>query len=76
MVCTQCCCNSQCLQHRALNPDDDLPELSEVVARSLRPPQAIATQCQATVEKMKTKFKLEKVEKKEKETAENIFKDK
>ncbi len=69
-------CGLQCLQHRALNPDDPLPELSPVIANYLKPPAAVAVQCSATVEKMKGKFKLEKVaKKKEEETAQNIFKD-
>ncbi|ELU08335.1 hypothetical protein CAPTEDRAFT_163248 [Capitella teleta] len=63
----------QCLQHRALNPDDPLPDLSEVVRRSLEPPVCVATQCESTVEKMKEKYSLQRVEKKKKETAENIF---
>jgi ATP-dependent DNA helicase 2 subunit 2 len=65
----------QCLQHRALNPDDPLPALSEIVAKSLARPAAIEVQCQATIEEMKDKFKLELVAKEKKdETAESVFK--
>ena len=65
---------SQCLQHRALNPDDPLPPLSEVIASYLKLPKVIEVQCQATVDKMKEKFKLEMVAKEKKdETADNLF---
>ena len=69
-------CVVQCLQHRALNPDDPLPELSEVIARSLEPPQEVVTQCQATLQQIKDKYTLNRVEKKDQETGDKIFKDK
>lgn len=65
----------QCLQHRALNPDEPLPALSDVIAGSMKVPEAVEVQCQATVDKMKDKFKLELVAKeKNDDTGENIFK--
>ncbi|XP_064596853.1 X-ray repair cross-complementing protein 5-like [Liolophura sinensis] len=65
----------QCLQHRVLNPDDPLPELSPLVANYLKPPQEVITKCQDNVEKVKTLFKLEvNTKKKEEQTGENMFK--
>ena len=66
----------QCLQHRALNPDDPLPELSPLIANYLKPPQEVLTTCEESFEKMKKKFKLEVVKKKEEKTGENLFKEK
>jgi len=66
----------QCMQHRVLNPDDPLPELSPLVAEYLKPPQEVTTKCEATVTKMKQLFKLEDIsKKKEKQTGQNMFKD-
>jgi len=65
----------QCLQHRALNPDEPLPALSDVITSCLQIPATVEVQCRATLEKMKDKFKLELVAKEKKEeTAENVFK--
>ncbi|KAL4218077.1 X-ray repair cross-complementing protein 5 [Mactra antiquata] len=63
----------QCLQHRAFNPDDPLPELSPLIAESLKPPQEVMASCTESLEKLKEKFKLEKVKKKEEVTGENMF---
>ena len=66
----------QCLQNRALNPDDPMPELSSVVAKSLSTPSEVVTKCQQTVEKMENKYKLVQiVKKKDDNVAGNIFKD-
>ena len=66
----------QCLQHRALNPDDPLPELSPLIANYLKPPQEVLTSCEESMEKLKKSFKLEVVKKKEEKTGENLFKEK
>ncbi|XP_061178116.1 X-ray repair cross-complementing protein 5-like [Saccostrea echinata] len=66
----------QCLQHRALEPHEPLPELSPLVANSLKPPQEIVTRCEAQCDKIKELFKLEVVKKKEDKTGENMFKQK
>ena len=65
----------QCLQHRALNPDDALPELSPLIANYLKPPQEIITKCEHRVEKIQKLFKLEEVKQKEERTGEKLFKD-
>ena len=64
----------QCLQYKALNPDESLPELSPVIAASLKPPSEVAESSKAVIEKMKTKFVLEPVAKKDVATGDNIFK--
>lgn len=64
----------QCLQYRSLNPDESLPELSPVIAASLKPPSEVAENSKAVIEKMKAGFKLEPVAKKEVATGDNIFK--
>ena len=66
----------QCLQHRALNPDDPLPELSPLIANYLKPPEEVVASCSESVDKLKKKFKLEVVKKKEEKTGENVFKEK
>lgn len=65
----------QCLQHRALNPDEQLPELSPLIANYLKPPQEVVTACGESMDKLKKKFKLEVVKKKEEKTGENLFKE-
>ncbi|XP_071110687.1 X-ray repair cross-complementing protein 5-like [Haliotis cracherodii] len=66
----------QCLQHRAENTDEGLPELSPIIASYLKPPQEIITNCEEHVEKIKKLFKLEMVtKKKEEQTGETMFKD-
>ncbi|XP_022297407.2 X-ray repair cross-complementing protein 5-like [Crassostrea virginica] len=66
----------QCLQHRALQPHDPLPELSPLIANSLNPPQEVSARCEAQCDKIKDLFKLEQVKKEEKKTGENMFKQK
>ncbi|XP_070533798.1 X-ray repair cross-complementing protein 5-like [Ptychodera flava] len=66
----------QCLQHRALNPNDPLPEIDRVVESYLEPPKEVLTSCEPQVEKLKKLFKLERVvKKKEDKTGENLWKD-
>ncbi|KAK7458656.1 hypothetical protein BaRGS_00039108, partial [Batillaria attramentaria] len=66
----------QCLQHRALNPDDPLPELAPMIARCLQRPQVIEATCQADLEQVKKVFKLETVaKKKEQQTGDAMFKE-
>ncbi|XP_060075599.1 X-ray repair cross-complementing protein 5-like isoform X2 [Ylistrum balloti] len=65
----------QCLQHRALNPDEPLAELSPLVANYLKPPQEVLTKCEEHIESLKKVFKLEVVKKKEEKTGENQFKE-
>lgn len=65
----------QCLQNRALNPDDPLPELSPVVANLLEPPADILVKSEEKIEKLEKMFKLEVVKKKEEKTGENVFKE-
>ena len=66
----------QCLQHRALNPDDPLPELSPVIANGLKPPVAIETKCEPVIKEMKNLFKLKPIErKKDEKTGDDMFKD-
>lgn len=66
----------QCLQHRALEHHEPLPELSPMIANSLNPPQEVSARCEAQCEKIKNLFKLEKVKKEDKKTGENMFKQK
>ncbi|KAK7091978.1 hypothetical protein V1264_009592 [Littorina saxatilis] len=66
----------QCLQHRALHPDEPLPELSPLIARCLQRPQAVEVACQASAEKLGKAFKLERVaKKKEDKSGEAMFKE-
>lgn len=67
----------QCLQHRALHPDEPLPELSPVVAAGLKPPPAVEAACGVVMDKMKRAFKLKVVEqKKDEKTGDDLFKNK
>ena len=65
---------TKCLQHRALHPDQPLPELSPIVAASIEVPSAVGTNSKSAVEQLKQKFKLERVNQKETATGESIFK--
>ncbi|KAK3726182.1 hypothetical protein RRG08_031509 [Elysia crispata] len=65
----------QCLQHRALHPDDPLPELSPIIANYLIPPESITSNSAPVSERMQKLFKLEVTDKiKQEETGENMFK--
>ncbi len=61
--------------HRALNPDDPLPELQEVIANYLQPPRALAAECEPHVEKLKGLFNLEVVHKKQEQVGDTLWKD-
>ncbi|CAG5125647.1 unnamed protein product, partial [Candidula unifasciata] len=66
----------QCLQHRALHPDDPLPELSPLISHYLEPPSGMVANILPILDKLKKVFKLEVVErKKEEQTGEAMFKD-
>ena len=64
------------MQHRALNPDDPLPDLSPAIANGLKPPTAIEAKCEPVTDKMKKLFKLKLIErKKDEKTGDDMFKD-
>lgn len=64
----------QCIQHRALNPDDtSLPDLEPVIASYLEPSGEFKARCVPQCTKVKAMFHLEKIEKKKETTAENVF---
>lgn len=65
----------QCLQHKALNPQEPLPELSPLMARQLDVPIKIANGCKSSLDTIKNKFKLELIQKKEIQTGQSFFKD-
>ncbi|XP_053328065.1 X-ray repair cross-complementing protein 5 [Spea bombifrons] len=67
----------QCLQHKALNPDDPLPPVEQHLLNMLEPPAEVKAACRASLEKMKLSFPLqEAVKKKEQRTAQDVFEDK
>ena len=61
--------------HRALNPDDPLPNIQEVIATYLKPPQALEAECTPHVEKIKDLFKLEVIKKKEEKVGDAMWKE-
>ena len=62
----------QCIQNRALNPDETrIPEIEEYILQSIRPIPEIAENCQVILNDIKNHFPLEEVTKKTK--ASNIF---
>lgn len=64
----------QCIQHRALNPEDpSLPDLDPVIASYLEPSEEFKARCAPQCIKVKDMFRLEKVEKKKDTAAENVF---
>ncbi|XP_014668438.1 PREDICTED: X-ray repair cross-complementing protein 5-like [Priapulus caudatus] len=66
----------QCLQHRALNPDEPLPELLPLVAKYLQPCEEVEARCESTVKRMRNLFPLEELQtKKEVETGASVFQD-
>ncbi|BFZ21576.1 hypothetical protein BsWGS_24615 [Bradybaena similaris] len=66
----------QCLQHRALHPDEPLPELSPLISNYLQPPSAMLAGSLPVLDKLRKVFKLESVErKKEEQTGEAMFRD-
>ncbi|KAJ7388679.1 X-ray repair cross-complementing protein 5 [Desmophyllum pertusum] len=65
----------QCIQHRALNPDDpSLPDLEPVIASYLEPSAEFKARSAPQCTKVKDMFRLEKIEKKKETAAENVFK--
>ncbi|KAH9487958.1 X-ray repair cross-complementing protein 5 [Bulinus truncatus] len=62
----------QCLQHRVLNPDDPLPELSPIVSNYMTPPAIVLRKSKTVLEKLKKCVKLEVVDKKPK-SDQNVF---
>ncbi|XP_073503568.1 X-ray repair cross-complementing protein 5 [Phyllobates terribilis] len=66
----------QCLQHKALHPDDPLPDIDQHLLDMLQTPAEVKTQCQAALEKVKSCFPLqESSKKKEQVTAQHVFSD-
>ncbi|EDV20349.1 uncharacterized protein TRIADDRAFT_61074 [Trichoplax adhaerens] len=68
----------QCIQHRALNPDDALPRPDPVITRYLSPSQDVTATCASHFQKIKDSFGIVHVQKKKKRddgTAASIFKD-
>ena len=59
-----------------MNPDDPLPELSPIIASYLEPPKEVVTKCEDAANKVKSAYKLVRVEKKkEDKSGQNVFKD-
>ncbi|KAK3699754.1 hypothetical protein QZH41_015603, partial [Actinostola sp. cb2023] len=66
----------QCIQHRALNPNDtDLPELEPVIASYIEPNPDFKAKSASQCLKVKDLFRLERIEKKKTlQAAESVFK--
>jgi ATP-dependent DNA helicase 2 subunit 2 len=56
----------QCLEHRAMNPNDPLPGINPALERLFQPSDVITTRCRSQVLTVKNLFSLTKVEKKTK----------
>lgn len=70
-------CFLQCLQHKAFHPKEPLPPIEEHLLEMLEMPSVVKERCQGPLEKIKALFPLkEVVKKKDKKTAQDIFKDK
>ncbi|KAM9548729.1 X-ray repair cross-complementing protein 5 isoform 3-T3 [Guaruba guarouba] len=66
----------QCLQHKAFHPNEPLPPIEEHLLKMLEMPSVVKERCQGPLEKIKALFPLkEVVKKKDKKTAQDIFKD-
>ncbi|KAM4026241.1 X-ray repair cross-complementing protein 5 [Anomaloglossus baeobatrachus] len=66
----------QCLQHKALHPDDPLPDIEQHLLDMLQTPAEVKAQCQAALEKVKSCFPLQESSKmKEQVTAQQVFPD-
>ncbi|XP_061226129.1 X-ray repair cross-complementing protein 5 isoform X3 [Neopsephotus bourkii] len=66
----------QCLQHKAFHPNEPLPPIDEHLLEMLEMPSVVKERCQGPLEKIKALFPLkEVVKKKDKKTAQDIFKD-
>ncbi|KAM9548730.1 X-ray repair cross-complementing protein 5 isoform 4-T4 [Guaruba guarouba] len=66
----------ECLQHKAFHPNEPLPPIEEHLLKMLEMPSVVKERCQGPLEKIKALFPLkEVVKKKDKKTAQDIFKD-
>ncbi|XP_062463769.1 X-ray repair cross-complementing protein 5 isoform X3 [Pezoporus occidentalis] len=66
----------ECLQHKAFHPNEPLPPIEEHLLEMLEMPSVVKERCQGPLEKIKALFPLkEVVKKKDKKTAQDIFKD-
>ncbi|XP_065527613.1 X-ray repair cross-complementing protein 5 isoform X2 [Lathamus discolor] len=66
----------ECLQHKAFHPNEPLPPIEEHLLEMLEMPGVVKERCQGPLEKVKSLFPLkEVVKKKDKKTAQDIFKD-
>eukprot|EP00794_Sanderia_malayensis_P018032 gene18032-19838_t len=66
----------QCVQHRALNPEDEnLPEVEEYIKSSTQPLPEQAANCKQKFDKIKELFPLTTVEKKRSSATANVFKE-
>lgn len=63
----------QCMQHRALNPDDPLPPIEPFLSKCLEPSEVIMTRCSSHLQRIKDLFPLTKVEKKEGGSATEVW---
>ncbi|XP_066088543.1 X-ray repair cross-complementing protein 5 [Saccopteryx bilineata] len=67
----------QCLLHRALHPQEPLPQIQQHILNMLDPPAEVTANCQLPLTKIKTLFPLtEVIKKKDQLTAQDIFQDK
>lgn len=66
----------QCLLHRALHPQEQLPPIQQHILNMLDPPIEMKAKCEIPLSKVKTLFPLmEAVKKKDQVTAQDIFQD-
>ena len=64
----------QCLHHRGLNPDTQLPSIEPWLLAALERPPVVSARCRAPLEELKKKFPLkEAVKKKELKTSVQVF---
>ncbi|KAM8934051.1 X-ray repair cross-complementing protein 5 [Pelodytes ibericus] len=67
----------QCLQHKALSPDDPLPPIDQQLLDMLDMPSEVKAHCQASLQKVKASFPLQEATKrKEQKTGQDIFEEK
>ncbi|KAM8789799.1 X-ray repair cross-complementing protein 5 [Rhynchonycteris naso] len=67
----------QCLLHRALHPQEPLPQIQQHILDMLDPPTEVTANCQLPLSKLKTLFPLtEVIKKKDQLTAQDVFQDK
>ncbi|XP_066431656.1 X-ray repair cross-complementing protein 5 isoform X2 [Eleutherodactylus coqui] len=66
----------QCLQHKAIHPDDPLPAIEQHLLDLLQTPAEVTTRCKAALAKVKSCFPLQEAgKKKEQITAQHMFPD-